>query len=181
MLGDLDPDTTLSGRAVLLHGELMAGRWGDYVIEVAACWAIVMAVTGYYLFFRGRAARVRRKAAGAKAAALRYRHGVVGSLVGIGLLFLLVSGLPWTGFWGAKAQQLATSNGSSFWARGPRRPVEPAVHAGRVAPALACRAVGPGRHRRTAVEIDQTATASGRSPTSTPRSSSRRGKAWRTR
>ena len=33
---------------------------------------------------------------------------LVGSVVGVGLLTLLVSGLPWTGFWGAKVQTFAT-------------------------------------------------------------------------
>jgi uncharacterized iron-regulated membrane protein len=119
VLGSLTPDDTLSGVAVRLHGELMAGPKGDYLIELGACWAIVMALTGYYLFVRGRAARLRRKTAGAKAAALRHRHGLVGATLGVGLLFLLVSGLPWTGFWGEKAQQLATSGGSSLWSNDP--------------------------------------------------------------
>jgi uncharacterized iron-regulated membrane protein len=30
-----------------------------------------------------------------------------------------VSGLPWTGFWGAKTQELATSHGTSFWSADP--------------------------------------------------------------
>jgi uncharacterized iron-regulated membrane protein len=115
VLGSLDPDATLSGGAILLHGELMMGRVGDFVIEVAACWAIVMALTGYYLFFKGRSARRRRARTRAPGARLRARHGVVGSIVGVGLLFLIVSGLPWTGFWGEKAQQIAGSRGSSLW------------------------------------------------------------------
>ncbi|HEY9338229.1 MAG TPA: PepSY domain-containing protein [Kribbella sp.] len=119
VLGSLDPDRTLSGAAILLHGELMAGRWGDYVIEIAACWAIVMALTGYYLFIRGRVARARRRAAGAAGAVLRSRHGRTGAVLGLGLLFLVVSGLPWTGFWGAKTQQFATHQGTSFWAEDP--------------------------------------------------------------
>ncbi|WP_327634582.1 PepSY domain-containing protein [Kribbella sp. NBC_00482] len=119
VLGSLNPDTTLSGAAILLHGELMAGRWGDYVIEIAACWAIVMALTGYYLFFLGRVARARRRAAGAAGAVLRSRHGRTGAVLGLGLLFLIVSGLPWTGFWGAKAQELATHQGTSFWGEDP--------------------------------------------------------------
>lgn len=119
VLGSLDPDATVSGVAVRLHGELMAGPLGDYVIEVAACWAIVMALTGYYLFWKGRAARLRRRAAGVAGAALRHRHATVGSIVGVGLLLLLVSGLPWTGFWGAKAQSLATASGSSMWSEDP--------------------------------------------------------------
>lgn len=115
VLGTLDPDTTVSGYAVRLHGELMSGRLGDAVIELAACWAIVMALTGYYLFLRGRRARKRALAAGRREVRLRHRHGMVGLVAGVGLLFLLVSGLPWTGFWGAQVQQLATSQGSSLW------------------------------------------------------------------
>lgn len=109
VLGSLDPDTTLSGRAVRLHGELMAGTWGERLIELAACWAIVMALTGYYLFLKGRRARSRQPRS------LRSRHAHVGLVAGVGLLFLLVSGLPWTGFWGEKAQTLASSQGTSFW------------------------------------------------------------------
>lgn len=119
VLGSLNPDNTVSGIAVRLHGELMAGPKGDYLIELAACWAVVMAITGYYLFFKGRAARLRRKAAGAAGAALRSRHAMVGSVLGLGLLMLLVTGLPWTGFWGAKVQELATANGSSLWSTDP--------------------------------------------------------------
>ncbi|MBD8869911.1 PepSY-associated TM helix domain-containing protein [Nocardioides donggukensis] len=116
VLGSLDPDTTLSGTAVRLHADLMSGVWGDRLIELAACWAIVMALTGYFLFFKGRAARRRSRAPGAR---LRSRHAAVGSVVGLGLLLLLVSGLPWTGFWGAQAQQLATDRGGSLWSTDP--------------------------------------------------------------
>ena len=115
VLGSLDPDATLSGTAVRLHGELMVGRYGDLVIELAACWAIVMALTGYVLFVRGRRARRRARAAGRPDAALRSRHALVGSVVGVGLLYLVVSGLPWTGFWGEKVQAFATDHGSSMW------------------------------------------------------------------
>ena len=44
------------------------------VIELAACWAIVMALTGYYLFIKGRAARLRRTMARAAGATVRNRH-----------------------------------------------------------------------------------------------------------
>ena len=36
-------------------------------------------------------------------------------MAGVGLLTLLVSGLPWTGFWGAQVQELATEQGTSMW------------------------------------------------------------------
>ena len=119
VLGSLNPDTTLSGYAIRLHGELMAGPWGDHVIEVGACWAVVMALTGYYLFVRGWRARRRARLAGRPGARLRWRHGVIGAFAGVGLLALLVTGLPWTGFWGAKVQTFATGHGSSMWSTDP--------------------------------------------------------------
>lgn len=125
VLGEVNPDTTLSGYAVRLHGDLMTGRWGDGLIEVASCWAIVMALTGYVLFLSGRKARLRRLATKAKGAALRHRHGLVGAVTGVGLLLMVVTGLPWTGFWGEKVQQLATKQGSSLWSTDPGAASQP--------------------------------------------------------
>lgn len=113
VLGGLNPDTTVSGYAVRLHADLMGGPWAEHLIELAACWSIVMALTGYYLFWKGRTARKRARRK------LRSRHAAIGALVGVGLLTLLISGLPWTGFWGAKVQQFATANGSSLWSTDP--------------------------------------------------------------
>lgn len=126
VLGTLNPDTTLSGYAVRLHGDLMSGRWGDGLIEVASCWAIVMALTGYYLVVAGRKARLRRRAKKAAGAAMRHRHALVGAVAGVGILFMVVTGLPWTGFWGEKVQQIATDRGSSMWSTDPGAVSDPA-------------------------------------------------------
>lgn len=115
VLGSLNPDRTLSGAAVLLHGELMVGLPGALVMELGACWAIVMALTGYYLFVRGWRARLRAARQGGRPAKMRWLHSVVGAVAGVALLGLLVSGLPWTELWGQTTQRLATANGTSFW------------------------------------------------------------------
>ncbi|WP_353951483.1 PepSY domain-containing protein [Knoellia sp. S7-12] len=115
VLGDLNPDTTLSGRAIRLHADLMGGRIGDLVMELGACWAIVMAITGYYLFLKGRRARKRQRDRGVRSAMLRSTHARIGSVMGVGLLLLIVSGLPWTGVWGAQVQKLVTGAGTSMW------------------------------------------------------------------
>ncbi|CAB4924090.1 unannotated protein [freshwater metagenome] len=109
VLGSLNPDTTVSGYAVRLHADLMAGAWGDRLMELGACWALVTALLGYYLFWRGRRARSRRPRS------LRSWHARIGALAGVGLVTLLVSGLPWTGFWGAQVQEIATDQGTSLW------------------------------------------------------------------
>lgn len=109
VLGARNPDTTLSGYAVRLHADLMSGTWGDRLMELGACWALVTALLGYHLFWRGRRARRRVRWS------LRSWHARIGALAGVGLLTLLVSGLPWTGFWGAQVQELATRTGTSMW------------------------------------------------------------------
>lgn len=119
VLGEIDPNKTLSGWAKNTHGDMMLGTTGEYLMELGACWTIVMAITGYYMYWRGRAARARRKVAKAAGAALRHKHATVGLFVGIGLLGLVVSGLPWTVWWGTKAQEFATSQGTSFWSEDP--------------------------------------------------------------
>lgn len=131
VLGALDPDATLSGTAVRLHANLMTGWVGDALIELAVCWGIVMALTGYLLLVRGWRARLRvLRHARANAtrpggllrlrdARLRQRHAVGGAVLGVFLVGMLVTGLPWTGVWGEQAQQLATRGSTSFWSDDP--------------------------------------------------------------
>ncbi len=119
VLGSLDPDATISGTAVRLHADLMAGRVGETVMELGASWAIVMTITGYYLFVRGRRARRRQRERHARSARLRTTHARVGAVVGVGLMALLVTGLPWTEVWGGAVQKVATTNDSSMWAEDP--------------------------------------------------------------
>jgi uncharacterized iron-regulated membrane protein len=117
--GALNPDTTLSGIAIRLHRDLMAGPAGDFVIELGVCWAIVMAVTGYLIFLKGRRARLRRLASKARGSRLRHRHGWIGALTGVGLLLLVITGLPWTGIWGKQVQNWTASHGTSLWSQDP--------------------------------------------------------------
>jgi uncharacterized iron-regulated membrane protein len=124
--GALNPDTTLSGAAIRLHGDLMTGPVGDAVIELGACWAVVMAVTGYLIFLRGRKARLRRLTARAKGSVLRHRHGWIGAVTGAGLLGLVLTGLPWTGIWGTQVQNWTTAHGTSLWGEDPGAQSDPA-------------------------------------------------------
>lgn len=117
VLGAVDPDTTVSGIAVALHADLMSGTVGDRIMELGASWALVSALMGYYLVVKGRAARKRQQKSRRPGARLRSWHARIGVVAGVGLLLLLVSGLPWTGVFGGTVQQIATSNGSSMWSQ----------------------------------------------------------------
>ena len=52
---------------------------------------------------------------------------MVGAVVGGGILLLVVSGLPWTGVWGSKVQQLSTHQGTSMWSQDPGAISNPAT------------------------------------------------------
>ena len=87
-----------------LHGELLLGRAGSMLVELAACWAIVLILTGIYLGWPRNTSRLggvlypRLKLRGR----LFWRdlHSVTGIWIALLVLFLLLSGLPWTFVWG---------------------------------------------------------------------------------
>jgi uncharacterized iron-regulated membrane protein len=91
-----------------LHGDLLIGDRGSLLVELAASWAIVMIASGLYLWWPRNAAGV----AGVLYPRLGGRrfwrdlHGVVGFWVSAFALFLLLSGLPWTKFWGSNLKAL---------------------------------------------------------------------------
>lgn len=117
--GDLAPSDLVSEWAVQLHGDLMAGTAGAWVMEAGACWAIVLTLTGLVLFVKGRRQRTRALAGGVKGARLRRAHALVGLPVGLGILGLVFSGLPWSAVWGDLAQRAAASGGSGLWGEDP--------------------------------------------------------------
>ncbi len=119
--GDLSIDEFVSTWAERVHGDLLMGdgEFGDRVVELGASWAIVLTITGFIMFFLGRKPRKAAEANGVKGARLRGMHAVAGLPVGLGILMLVVSGLPWTGVWGAVAQDVASNSGDSLWGADP--------------------------------------------------------------
>ena len=56
-VGTIDPDQRISAWLSRIHGSLLIGRTGKLLVEFAASWAIVMILTGLYLWWpRGRGA-----------------------------------------------------------------------------------------------------------------------------
>ena len=88
-----------------LHGQLLAGRWGSYLVELAASWAIVLLLTGLYLWWP----RQTKKLAGVlwirlgKGQRVFWRdlHAVTGVWISAFALFLILTGLPWANGWGS--------------------------------------------------------------------------------
>ncbi|SEQ40117.1 Uncharacterized iron-regulated membrane protein [Solimonas aquatica] len=103
VLKRVDEDQRFTRLVFLLHGELLAGDAGSALVELAACWAIVLVITGLVLWWprgqRGLGGVLYPRLAHGR---LFWRdlHAVTGFWVSVFALFLLLSGLPWAKFWG---------------------------------------------------------------------------------
>ena len=124
-----------------LHGQLLAGTLGSYVIEIAACWAIVMLLTGLYLWWprgrRGLAGILYPRLRGGRRIFWRDIHATTGIWVSIFALGLILTGLPWAKGWGGYLAQVrqvtGTARGPVDWTIGGKAPGPAAVlgeHAG---------------------------------------------------
>lgn len=118
VLGSRDPETTISRTVASFHGSLLLGRPGDWLVELAASWAIVMVLTGLYLWWpegRGLAGVVWPRLSLGGRAAWRDMHAVTGFWVSGLALVLLLTGLPWAGVWG---EALRLARAELGWVKG---------------------------------------------------------------
>lgn len=114
VLGSLDPETRIAPTIARFHGSLMIGKLGDWVVELAASWAIVMILTGLYLWWpdgRGLAGVLWPRLHLGGRAALRDLHAVTGFWVSGLALVLLLTGLPWASVWGDAFRMVRTELG----------------------------------------------------------------------
>jgi len=118
VLGVLDPEWRIMQIAHDVHGELLLGSRGSWIVELAASWAIVMILTGLYLWWpraTGLAGVVWPRLRSGKRVFWRDLHAVTGFWVAGLALVLLVTGLPWAGVWGSAFKAVRTELG---WVQG---------------------------------------------------------------
>jgi uncharacterized iron-regulated membrane protein len=104
VLGSTIYARTLVGFADEMHGSLTLGTVGDRIVELAACWALVLIVTGLYLWWprgRGGFGGILYPRLGARGRLFwRDLHAVIGVWSVAFIAFLLLTGLPWAGIQG---------------------------------------------------------------------------------
>ncbi len=104
VLGMLDPEARIIAIDRKIHGQLLLGKRGSWLVELAASWAIVMIVSGICLWWprdaNGLAGVVWPRLRAGKYLFWRDFHAVTGFWVAGLALLLLVSGLPWASVWG---------------------------------------------------------------------------------
>lgn len=108
-------ETPMSSRLMTIvshiHGELLAGPIGDNIVELAASWSFILLVTGAFLWwprkernygtFKPNLAANPRKI-------WRELHSVLSLYHAPIIAFLILTGLPWAGFWGIQLANLGT-------------------------------------------------------------------------
>jgi uncharacterized iron-regulated membrane protein len=136
ILGSRPTGQSLGEVLVRLHGDLMVGPAGDYLVEFAACWTFVLLVTGLFLWWprRHRRAGVLAPRLSAKGRSFwRELHSVPAAWNAPVVAFLILTGLPWSSFWGGTLASMGTTEAlASVMAPTPNfhaAPSAPAPHA----------------------------------------------------
>ena len=84
----------------MIHGELLVGKTGSLLVELAASWALIMLGTGMYLWWprdaRGAGGVFYPRFDGGRRVFWRDLHAVSGIWISAFALFLLVTAMPWT-------------------------------------------------------------------------------------
>ena len=113
-----------------IHGTLLIGNTGDWLIEAAASLALLLTVTGIYLHWPrngaslGQSLTVQTAAKGR--AFWKSLHGALGLWASLILVIFLISGLSWAGLWGAKFVQAWSTFPAEKW---DNVPLSDATHA----------------------------------------------------
>jgi uncharacterized iron-regulated membrane protein len=108
-----------------LHSLEIAGPVANIAVEIVAGWAIVLAATGLFLWWpRGRKGGVVSvRGAPGQRVFWRDLHAVTGVFAGLVIVFLAVTGMPWSPVWGDQVRKLTNEAG---WGR-PKAPASAAA------------------------------------------------------
>lgn len=78
----------------------------NYLVELTACWTIFMILSGTYML-------IKKKLIRNKSNRLRFQkwHATLGIIIAIPVFVLVLTGLPWSGFMGAKIASVMDNSG----------------------------------------------------------------------
>lgn len=110
--GGRDPAFQPTNVVRKVHGTLLGGEIGSHVVELVACWTLVMMATGVWLWWprrwKARGVFVPRLGAGGRRM-WRDLHAIPAIFNAVLVILLVLTGLPWSAFWGAQFAKLGES------------------------------------------------------------------------
>ena len=135
VLGTIDRSNSVYATANKIHSTLLMGDLGDYLIEIAASLGVLLIVSGVYLWIPNspvsRAGFLKLRIRSGRRVLLRDLHANIAGILSVILFLFLLSGLSWTGIWGAKIVQAWNTFPTHYvWgARPSSESPEPHTHA----------------------------------------------------
>jgi len=112
VLGALSVDHRFMQVDRMIHRKLLLGKTGELIMELAACWTLVLVGTGVALWWPREGVGIRGLLW--PRFELRGRllwkslHAAMGAWLAVGAVAFILTGLPWTGSWGKHFKALAT-------------------------------------------------------------------------
>jgi uncharacterized iron-regulated membrane protein len=101
--GSANPSTQPMNVVRDLHGTLLGGEIGSHVVELVACWTLVMMATGIWLWWprkwKTKGVFVPRLATSGRRF-WRDLHAIPSIFNAVFVILLVLTGLPWSAFWG---------------------------------------------------------------------------------
>ncbi len=106
---------------------------GDLILELSGTWIVVLTLSGLYLFWPRKSRAGAGVTNGKRMWSLRVKqkgrakwrdlHAVPGAVLFTLLLFVAVSGLPWSTYWGPNFTALANEISPNSWTDAPASPI----------------------------------------------------------
>jgi len=111
IVGSQIANNTYSNVMRNVHSSLfVGGTFVNYLVELAACWAIFLLISGMYMTFKGRALK-RLKNPTKRQRSLKW-HALLGTIITIPIVVIIFTGLPWSAVMGNFIYTIAQDNPS---------------------------------------------------------------------
>lgn len=112
IVGSQNAASTYSNVMRGLHSSLfVGGTVVNYLVELAACWAIFLLISGVYMSFKGKVFK-RQKGTNNKRQKHKKLHAITGTIIAIPMVILIFTGLPWSALMGNFIYSAAQSHPS---------------------------------------------------------------------
>ncbi|WP_335965566.1 PepSY domain-containing protein [Galbibacter sp. PAP.153] len=120
--GQILPQRSFMFKVRKLHGELLMGKYGTKIVELVACWMVVLIITGLYVWWPEKKWSLKgyfipRTKMG-KRTFFRDTHAITGFWLSALFLLILAGGLPWTDVFGASfkwVQKITNTGYPATW------------------------------------------------------------------
>jgi uncharacterized iron-regulated membrane protein len=116
VLGQVASDNEFNWVVKKIHSLDYFGTFTNRLVEIVGGFALMLVVTGIYLWWPRRQTGGVLSVRGTPSKRVFWRdtHAVTGAIAGLMIFFLAATGMPWSGYWGGKANAWLTANGLGY-------------------------------------------------------------------